>query len=422
LDGEPEANTNPASSATGSAQASELIGKFSAFGQSLLDKLAALDRIGWLIVAGVLALPAILLGLFSLSRRTGNSRPAEPNPSPLSERVEPGLQTRRLRHEREAAELFDDEVAKASAVSDEIDTSPLPMSGHAMSFEDSLDDTPEHDAVTRLAAKPLSSDGRALPEQKKTPLQRPANDEIAAPRQSSENPVWQSAFGSWLMHQPEQDRMGFCIEFLIYWVAYSDDRYQPDLRKRLFTATDLSPHDQIKRWVLKQDVFAFSDVVNWLRRNGSPQQLDQCVALIMALLVTENNITPVQNTLIRFFADAFNIGIDRVERRFENAFGHALPPIPRPDKALWWDKQQESSLTAWDARAMANNSEHEQLLARLGLQANYEDAQIIQAFRRAARRCHPDRFTELGDRERSMAEQQFIKFEQARDKLLGVSV
>ena len=224
------------------------------------------------------------------------------------------------------------------------------------------------------------------------------------------------------MQQPAEERMQSCIEFLVYWVAYGDERYHNDLRKRLFTATELSTHDQIKRWVLKQDVMAFSDVIGWMQREASLKQLDQTLALIMALLITENGITPVQNTLLRFLSDAFNLGIGRVEKRFERAFGHDLPPMPRPDKQAWWASQTDHAAEQWDARAMANKSEREQMIARLGLQANYDEAQVIQAFRRAARRCHPDRFTDLSERERAMAEQQFAKYEQARDLLLGVSV
>ena len=74
------------------------------------------------------------------------------------------------------------------------------------------------------------------------------------------------------------------------------------------------------------------------------------------------------------------------------------------------------------ARSLATKPEVEQMSARLGLPLSFDEHQVIAAFKRAARRCHPDRFTALGDRERALAENQFGKFEQARDKLLGVSV
>jgi len=230
------------------------------------------------------------------------------------------------------------------------------------------------------------------------------------------------AFGAWLAEKPYSEQLGSCIEFLIYWVAYGDDRYEPELKKKLFTAVDLNDHDQIKRWVLKQDVFAFADVVDWLQKNASKPQLEQIHDLITTLLVTENSVTPVQNTLFRFLADAFNIEKESLEQRFNSAFGHPLPPVPRVDIEAWWLKQDAAEIARWNSRAMAKKPDVEQMLFRLGIDENYTETDVIQSFRRAARRCHPDRYTELGDRERALAEQRFKKFEEARDKLLGVSV
>ena len=377
--------------------------------QKFLDTIATMDSAAWLVIAGILATPALCLGLFSVARRFKRADMPAHNPA-LTDRIEPGMQTRKARHEKEAAALFDDDYT----ANEPLDLSPAQNT--------------EHDAVTRMATKSERPDlykPNREPQQPNVAAAAPSAIEAAMAATNTGNHAghpWQSAFGQWLMQRPEEIRMESCIEFLIYWVAYGDDRYQPELKKRLFTAKKLSSHDQIKRWVLKQDVYAFSDVVGWLRNNASQKQLDQSIALIMALLVTEHNVTPVQNTLLRFLSDAFNIGKDRLEQRFIKAFGHPLPPVPRTDKYAWWTKQGSEALQQWDARAMALKPETEQMIARLGLAANYDESQIINAFRRAARRCHPDRFSELGERERALAEQQFIKFEQARDRLLGVSV
>lgn len=364
--------------------AAAAIAKSGGLWQKFLDTLASLDSIGWLIIAAVLALPALLLGLFAIIRRVKQPVESAVHNTHLTEQVGPGIKTRMLRHERDADEMFGER------------TNDKTQQVHAAKT-----DVAEHDAVTRMATK----------SEQKPKAQK------AAPSYA-----WQSAFGHWLVQQPESKKMELCIEFLVYWVAYGDERYEPELKKRLFTATDLNTHDQIKRWVLKQDVFAFSDVVGWLRSNASQEQLEQSIALTMALLVTENSVTPVQNTLLRFLSDAFNIGRGNLETHFEQAFGHALPDMPRTDKEGWWAKQEPESVQQWNSRAIAARPEIQQMMARLGLRSGFDDGQVINAFRRAARRCHPDRFTALGDRERAMAEQSFTKFEEARDKLLGVSV
>lgn len=365
--------------------------------QKFLDTLASLDSLGWLIIAGVLALPALLLGLFSIIRRVQQPRQPVAHDIPLTEQVGPGIKTRMLRHERDADEMFGER--SGNNIDNGISQPQQAVETNNDSYNDSHNDG--HDAVTRMATK-----SERQPQAKTT----------------TPSYAWQSAFGHWLTQQPESEKMESCIEFLIYWVAYGDERYGPELKKRLFTASDLNSHDQIKRWVLKQDVFAFSDVVGWLRSNATQEQLEQSIALTMAMLVTENNITPVQNTLLRFLSDAFNMERDELEKRFEQAFGHAMPDIPRTDKEAWWAKQEPETVQQWNSRAIASRPETQQMMARLGLVPGFDDGQVINAFRRAARRCHPDRFTALGDRERAMAEKSFTKFEEARDKLLGVSV
>ena len=378
--------------------------------QLFLDKLASLNSMGWLIIAGILALPALLLGLFSLVRRI--KQPAdeiEPiHNSALTDRIEPGIKTRMARHEKEAAELFGEPMsAGAGADAPQPQPQPQPTSsplaepaqstaaGNAPGFS-------QHDAVTRIAKKG----------------EQPFQETVRL----SPGHAWQSAFGLWLQDKPESDQLALCIEFLIYWVAYGDERYNPELKKRLFTASNLSHQDQIKRWVLKEDVFAFSDVIGWMRNHATQQQQEQSLSLIMALLISENSVTPTQNTLLRFLSDAFNMGASELEARFEQAFGHTLPPMPRPDKQAWWQKQSAASIALWDSRTLATRPELDQMRARLGVSANANDTQITSAFRRASRRCHPDRFTALGDREHTLAEQRFAKFEEARDKLLGVIV
>ncbi len=447
---EPASTTTNADSPKAST-GSEIMPRLSELWQKFLDSLASLDSLGWLIIAGVLALPALLLGIFSLVRRTKQPVEQSIHNTALTDRIEPGMHTRKLRHEREAAELFGDpenaiqndqpalhehptpQALSNASPSDAANQNVMPTQTGA----DQHDIDSEHDAVTRIAMKSEQPVARVKPLEQTPPESPPSEspieqamrlsatngltaDQSRGRRQS--NIAWQSAFGHWLTQQPESDHMELCIEFLIYWVAYGDERYEPDLKKRLFTANDLNKHDQIKRWVLKQDVFAFSDVIGWLRTNASQTQLDQSLSLIMALLITENSVTPVQNTLLRFLSDAFNIGKDQLESRFEAAYGHTLPPMPRPDKQAWWDKQDQQTIQRWNSRAMASRPERDQMIARLGLLPDFDESQVINAFRRAARRCHPDRFTALGERERALAEQRFITFEQARDKLLGVSV
>ena len=100
-----------------------------------------------------------------------------------------------------------------------------------------------------------------------------------------------------------------------------------------------------------------------------------------------------------------------------------MAPLPRADKPKWWQRQPDTASLRWDARAVAEESLDVQYRVRLGLALSgpIDEEAVVKGFRRAARRCHPDRFDTLTERERELAEMQFEKFEDARDFLLGVN-
>ena len=230
------------------------------------------------------------------------------------------------------------------------------------------------------------------------------------------------AFATWLASVDSDDQLSYAIEFLIYWIAYGDERYDPALKEVLFQLQEPDDRDLIKRWVLKHDVIAFRDAINWLQNNADSVQRRQIVDLLMVVLVNERALTPVQNTMLRFIGDAFGIGNADLDSQYREAFGAAMAPLPRVDKPKWWQRQHETSSLRWDARAAAAETLDVQYRIRLGLELDgpIDEEAVVKGFRRAVRRCHPDRFDALTERERELAEMQFEKFEDARDYLLGV--
>jgi len=234
-----------------------------------------------------------------------------------------------------------------------------------------------------------------------------------------------SAFGRWIESNDERRRLELAIEFLIYWMAYGDERYDPETRSRLLAdgGNDGDPHDLIKRRVLEQDINAFADTVRWLQRNANELQRIQILDLLMVLLVSDRAMSPLQNTLLRYLSDAFGLGDATLEERHEVAFGRPMSTLPRVDLMAWWNRVSEDELLRWDARTVMQLDPLDQYRSQLGLpmDGTLDEAQIVEGFRWAARRCHPHRFDALGDRERSLAERQYSKFEEARDRLLGVT-
>ena len=89
---------------------------------------------------------------------------------------------------------------------------------------------------------------------------------------------------------------------------------------------------------------------------------------------------------------------------------------------LWWDEQHGDNLKRWDARSLSRQSDETQFRVKLGLPISGEmDKQQIQMhYHRAAKRCNPQTFNLLPDREQMLVDRQLAKFEQARDALLEV--
>ena len=273
---------------------------------------------------------------------------------------------------------------------------------------------PDREAPTRLVAAPVGAAAHGS--------DAPGGDGPDTPSHADHAPGGPPArdFGAWLASRPEEDRRDLAVEFLIYWMAWGDERYEPSMRDAVFADEDPDDATIVKRRVLEEDVHAFAGTVRWIVLNASRETRSQILDLLVALLVTDPVPTPLQNTLLRFLADVFGIGVPTLEARFLEAFDAPLPPLPRVDRPDWWAGQDEADMVRHEARALARASGATRHRARLGLPLAGEldpDA-VLGAFELAARRVAPERFDALGERERGLAARQLDRFADARDALL----
>jgi len=425
--------------------------------EQLKSTLLSLEGINRILVLAALALPALLiLGWALLRNRRGSQTTYEPAPrnTDLLNRIHPEFQS--AEHERyknrldaEADEFFS--TIDASGIYEEEPNPGSPVKTNGQSNPDTqaktqpvdswewsgklenLDDTLER-PVERSREDTSTDSSTEDADTSEAPTRIATKPEIAAAAEAQQrlsdfddlapeiNAADRGSFSAWLNASDPDDQLSYAIEFLVYWLAYGDERYDPALKEVLFQLQDPDDHDLIKRWVLKKDALAFRDTISWLQNNTNFEQRQQIIDLLMVLLINERALTPVQNTLLRFLSDAFGIGNAALDKRFREAYGTAMAPLPRVDKPKWWQRQDESASFRWDARSVADESLDLQYRVRLGLdlEGDIDEESVVKGFRRAARRCHPDHFDALTDRERDLAEMQFEKFEDARDYLLGV--
>ena len=414
----------------------------------------ALEGINRIIALSALALPLLLLLVWSFMRNRRGSKADFPTQQQsnrdLLDRVHPDFNTDehdllKERLDAEAEEFFGtidaediyDDRADASKQDNRIAASNHQFANHQ--FESSRDtdevtepvEASQQDAAMRELDDAIVRPQTNLPTAATRIATKPEIAAAAAIQKGlSDNiddiPMSMAAdrgtFAKWLASVDPDDQLSYAIEFLIYWIAYGDERYDPALKEVLFQLQEPDDHDLIKRWVLKHDVIAFRDTISWLQNNTDSAQRRQIIDLLMVVLVNEATLTPVQNTILRFLGDAFGIGNAALDAQYREAFGSAMAPLPRADKPKWWQRQPESASLRWDARAVADEHPDVQYRVRLGLPLDgpIDEEAVVKRFRRAARRCHPERFDTLTVRERELAEMQFEKFEDARDFLLGV--
>ncbi len=405
--------------------------------QSTVGDLTGMNQ---LILLGAMVLPMLLAG-FWLMMRGRESEPAYTAPAhahPLAERVGPSVQRRvratsdsdldelsqSLDFTAQADEMFgseatttntDSRTSSASATTRDNRAAVDADIAAAMHHSADLDVGQLSDIDTAVTVRhPM---GNMTDEQSQT-------EQNSAAHEANYTPAAQrsAGFADWLASHEQSDQLPLMIEFLIYWVAYADERYETELKRRIFSMPNPDDHDLIKRWVLKQDVFAFAHCAAWLQSNSSEEQRQQILNLLMALLVNENALTPAQNTLLRFFSDIFGQGQEQLDEQYRQSFAHPMPPLPRVDKPNWWKRQSRDSLIRWDARWVSAQALDLQYRVKLGLalRGPLSEDTIRVHFNRAAARCNPARFAALGEREQLLAARQISKFEVAQDALLEV--
>jgi len=287
-----------------------------------------------------------------------------------------------------------------------------PIAESWASEADSLfdDDTPTIEREPSFSAEPVTA-----PRAPVTAVD--TENTVVAPTDTSPS-LKASGFSGWLMSQPTDEQQSLAIEFLIYWMAYGDERYEPALKQRIFQDPDPSNHDIVKRWVLKEDVHAFADVIEWVQRHTTAVQKEQIVQLLMALLINGESPTPVQNTLLRFLGDVFFLTNPSLDEIFELDFAQSLPAIPRVDRLAWWDRQSPGAVSLWDARTLNASDEITRYAAQLGVGGDARAEHVEAAYRRAVNRCSPDRFDQLGEREHQLIASRRGRLVEARDELM----
>lgn len=383
------------------------------FKDMVIDAFTGLSTQGKMLLGAIVVMPLALLALLSGSRRRDidYEDDSEYNRKELKSRVRastaPSYQDDisfeddediAINWDSQADSLFDDTPTIQPETAPNIGSSPTVASEIDYSQVDEY-------APTKLVS----------------PIPAPAAAQQATVEKATQNLTTNrtySEFSNWLNGLPREEQTSLAIEFLLYWIAFGDERYEPSLKQQIFQNQNPSNNDIVKRWVLKEDVHAFADTIEWLQGKTTDIQKVQILRLLMAMLINGQEPTPVQNTLFRFLSDAFHLDSSALDEMFEEDFNATLPSMPRVDRMAWWDRQSAGTISLWNARKLNNSDELTRLAAQLGVDGEARSEHVEAAYERAANRCRAERYDHLGNNEHRMIRIRLDRLQQARDGLL----
>jgi len=228
-----------------------------------------------------------------------------------------------------------------------------------------------------------------------------AGDAVAGDQTPS---VWipPSTFGRYVEKQEPLDRKRLTTEFLLYWISYGDGNIESERAEQLLRSNPRDEHDFIKRIALQKDGAALADALYFLQNEFSATERLQTLWLLMAVLIV-GEITPLQNTVFRFIADAIGIGAEGLQLLYRRLFGQVLPAMPRPDSPNWWQQIKNEPPGVNSELGLPDNATVDQLEAQ---------RKLIQM------RFNPARFDQLGEGERLLAQKYAVRFSEALDELM----
>ena len=403
----------------------------------------------WIALLVALPIPIIILGLWfrrrsargrsisqlttsttsgaALETRSENNSPIRPNLKPFTnDTVDHSDKTVDL---KELARRTPETVRSPDLTTQDLTTQNL-TTQNLTTQDPSTQDLSAPDTNTQdLSTSDFATSDPGAPDLNRTESTQSGPDsheqiEKTKPRQQPRVlPKDRGRFSTWLGTLPADYQQENAIGLLLYWIAYADHRYDPALKKRIFQLHDPDDKDLIKRWAFKKDAVAFSDAIQHLQSHTYTQQREQIVNLLMALLVDEMALTPIQNILLRFVADSFGILKTSLSRMYHQAYGDVMPAIPRPDKVIWWEKIDAEQKLRWDARALLSQSDEVRHRVLLGqpLHDKLDLLSVVASYQRAIRRCELEQASELGDWERSLLDLKRARFEAARKHLLDIA-
>ncbi len=168
-----------------------------------------------------------------------------------------------------------------------------------------------------------------------------------------------------------------------------------------------------------------------LNAEGQRRFLELCISMVAA----DGYITIPEQHVLRFLADLFYIGPEKLRDLYQSVVGSDFPPLGDPSSPDWWaqqtngedDRSQDHERQKDRSRSRQTHSQtssedglsskDRQAYDILGVDPGADESEIKEAYRQMAKDHHPDRYQQAGEEAVNAANERFRQIKRAYNHL-----
>lgn len=228
------------------------------------------------------------------------------------------------------------------------------------------------------------------------------------------------------------DPIGLCFKLVLIWIALCDgglDQAEHSFLQKVFGSGGLDNDIDRLGEIIKLEVFDLNSVDSlevasrFLKNNIDSKGKRMLMEMIVGISIANGRLSISENHVLRFLSDLFEFDTSEFEEIFSDIAGLNFPLPGNPGNKDWWEEKlgkNQDSEQGDSHNAVGEDSEvmpAPVALRILGLHGNPSKSEIKAAYRKLAKRHHPDKFARLGTNAMHFSNSIFLRIKQAYEAL-----
>jgi DnaJ-domain-containing protein 1 len=187
--------------------------------------------------------------------------------------------------------------------------------------------------------------------------------------------------------------------------------------------------------VRRRDTASIEEACRVLRNQFNAKGRRRFLELCISMVAADGYVTIPEQHVLRFLADLFYIVPQRLQGLYQSVVGTGLPPLGDPSSPDWWaQRTNEADNRSQDQKNRKDKSRSRQTRSQtasddgippkdqqaydiLGLDPEASQSEIKEAYRRLAKKHHPDRYQQAGEEAVNAANERFRQIKRAYEHL-----